>query len=304
MMLAFHRGSVVLSALFLALGAFALAALPEEKPAPAAVQQAPAKPGRLRPALKYSMITAGETIEERFALARSLGFEGVEIDSPNKLDRAEIAAAAKKTGLVVHGVIDSVHWAKRFSDPNGGVREEAGKALRTAIDDAAALGATTVLVVPGVVKDPEKENFEQVWARSREEIGRLVPYAKEKGVKIAIEVVWNDFLTTPEQLVKYVDEFGDPTVGAYFDCSNMVKYGRPSAEWIRLLEKRLLKIDFKGYSKEKGWVPIGEGDEDWPAIRAALAEIGYDGWATAEVDGGGKAHLADVKQRMDRVLGL
>jgi sugar phosphate isomerase/epimerase len=39
-------------------------------------------------------------------------------------------------------------------------------------------------------------------------------------------------------------------------------------------------------------------------VRAALDEIGYDGWATAEVDAGGKDHLADVKKRMDRVLGL
>ena len=33
---------------------------------------------------------------------------------------------------------------------------------------------------------------------------------------IAIEVVWNDFITTPEQLIAYVDDFNTPTVGAYF----------------------------------------------------------------------------------------
>src|SRR5205085_4709563 len=105
----------------------------------------------------------------------------------------------------------------------------------------------------------------QVWQRSHAEIAKVVPYAKEKGVKIAIEVVWNDFITKPAELVKYVDEFGDATVGAYFDCSNMVKYGASDAEWIRALGPRLLKFDFKGYSKSKGWVGIGEGDEDWPA---------------------------------------
>ena len=35
----------------------------------------------------------------------------------------------------------------------------------------------------------------------------------------------------------------------------------------------------------------------------ALGEIGYDGWATAEVDSGGREHLADVKKRMDSILG-
>lgn len=261
------------------------------------------KPAVLRHALKYDMIGPGETVLEKFTAAKKLGFAGVEIDSPSKLNRDEVIAASKKSGLTIHGVIDSQHWVKRFSDPNVAVREEAGRILRGAIDDAHAYGATTVLIVPGAVKDPVTENFDQAWSRSHDEIARAVPYAKEKGVKIAIEVVWNDFLTTPEQLVKYIDEFKDPTVGAYFDCSNMIKYGVSSADWIRALGPRLLKFDFKGYSKEKGWVAIGDGDEDWPKVREALSEIGYDGWATAEVGPGDLDYLTDVKKRMDRVLG-
>ncbi|MCY2961123.1 MAG: sugar phosphate isomerase/epimerase, partial [Planctomycetota bacterium] len=143
----------------------------------------------------------------------------------------------------------------------------------------------------------------QVWERSQAEIRKALPEAKEAGVRIAIEVVWNDFLKTPEDLVKYVDEFQDPAVGAYFDCSNMIKYGLPPAEWIRRLGNRLLKVDFKGYSNSKGWVEIGEGDEDWPAVIEALAHVGYAGWFTAEVGGGGRERLMDVSRRMDRILG-
>mgnify|MGYP003335037393 FL=1 len=88
-------------------------------------------------------------------------------------------------------------------------------------------------------------------------------------MKIAIETVWNNFITTPEQLVKYVDQFNSPFVGAYFDISNMIKYGVAPADWIRALGKRMLKMDFKGYNKAKGWVPIGDGDEDWPEVLKA-----------------------------------
>src|SRR5262249_53493342 len=128
-----------------------------------------------------------------------------------------------------------------------------------------------------------------------------------------IEVVWNNFLTKPEQFIEYVDSFNSPYVGAYFDCSNMIKYGVPSATWIRKLGKRMLKFDFKGFSKAKmkpgndyaGFqVKIGEGDEDWPEILKACAEVGYNTWATAEVAGGGAGELKDVSERMNRILGL
>jgi hexulose-6-phosphate isomerase len=105
-------------------------------------------------------------------------------------------------------------------------------------------------------------------------------------------------------LIRYVDDFGTPTVGAYFDCSNMLKYGVPPATWIRMLGKRMLKLDFKGYSHSRKWVPIGEGDEDWPEILKALDDVGYHGWATSEVAGGGEKELRDIAERMNRVLGL
>ena len=120
-------------------------------------------------------------------------------------------------------------------------------------------------------------------------------------------------VSKPEQLVEYVDSFQSPWVGAYFDCSNMIRYGVPSADWIRKLGKRMLKFDFKGYSKAKATeknpgagfnVGIGEGDEDWPEILKACAEVGYSTWATAEVNGGGEKELADVAARMDKILQL
>jgi L-ribulose-5-phosphate 3-epimerase len=259
---------------------------------------------KLRKAVKYGMIRIKGSIEDKFALIKSLGFEGVEFDSPSSIDRDEAVRARDKTGIVIHGVIDSVHWRVRLSDPSAAVRAKAVEALGTALEDAKYYGATTVLIVPGKVTNPKTENYEQVYARSQEGIRQVLPLAEKLGVKIAVEVVWNDFITKPEQMVQYVDDFKSPYVGTYFDVSNMVKYGRPSAEWIRILGKRMLKFDFKGYSRAKGWVPIGEGDEGWPDVLKALDEVGYHGWATAEVAGGGEKELRDVAERMNRVLGL
>ncbi len=301
---------------FLAAGA-TLATLPIAHLAAQGNPGRSAKP-RLKKAVKIAMVK-GNSFDERFALLKKIGFEGAEMDSPglNEEQKKQAKDAAAAHGIAIHGVVDSTHWGVRHSDPSAEVRAKAMADLTTALQDAQFWGASTVLLVPGAVRSPENENFDQVWERSTEQVKKAIPLAEKAGVKIAIEVVWNNFLTKPEQLVKYVDQFQSPWVGAYFDCSNMLKYGVPAAEWIRQLGKRMLKFDFKGYSKAKAKeagndgagfkAGIGEGDEDWPAVLKALDEIGYaqySGWATAEVGGGGEEWLRDVAARMDKVLGL
>ena len=261
-----------------------------------------AKKPKLRMAVKFGMIKHDGSIEDKLNLIKKLGLQGVEVDSPSGLNQAEAKAAAEKTGIVIHGVIDSVHWRDTLSSSAADVRAKGLAALNGAIEDAAFFGCDTVLLVPGVVKDDV--TFEQCYERSQAEIKKALPLAEKHKVKICIETVWNNFITKPEHLISFVDDLKSPWAGAYFDCSNMLKYGVSSAEWIRKLGKRLVKFDFKGYSHKNSWCKIGEGDEDWPAVLKALGEIGYDGWATSEVGGGGEKELADITARMKKVLAL
>ena len=129
---------------------------------------------------------------------------------------------------------------------------------------------------------------------------KALPLAEELGVKIAIEVVWNNFITKPEQLVEYVDEFKTPTsVGAYFDCSEHDQVRRAAGRLDPQARQADAEVRLQGLHGKNKWVPIGEGDEDWPEILKALGEIGYDGWATAEVGGGGPAELKRISQQME-----
>ena len=286
---------------FLATSAVAIAAAPllaaEDKPK-----------SKLKKAVKYGMVGVKGTPTDKFKVLKKLGFQGVEIDSPSKLNLDEIVAATKETGILVHGTIDSVHWNDTLSSPDEAVRARGLAALKTAIADAKTVGADTALLVPGVVN--KDATYEQCWDRSTAEVKKAIPFAEKAGVKIAIEVVWNNFLTKPEQLIEYVDQFKSEWVAAYFDVSNMVKYGVQPADWIRKLGKRMVKFDFKGFNndqfkaKKSGWVDIGEGTEDWPEVLKALAEVKYTGWATAEVGGGDEKFLAGLAEKMDKVLGL
>jgi L-ribulose-5-phosphate 3-epimerase len=252
--------------------------------------------------LKWDMVQVDGTVLEKFLLLKELGYDGVELDSPGGIDKTEAVEAIQKSGLLVDGIVDSTHWKIRHSDPDPNVRAEALKNLETALRDAKRVGAGTVLLVPGKVTDPQKENHEQVWQRSIVEIRKALPVAEEVEVKILIENVGNGFCESPELLAKYVDEIHHPLVGVHFDIGNHISLS-PPAHWIRVLGKRIQKLDVKDRTRNRKGANIGDGDADWPAIRAALQEIGYRGWAAAEVTGGGRAQLTDILERMNRVLG-
>lgn len=275
---------------------------------------APARAARtrrdLKLALKYGMIREGDSVRERFEIARDAGSHGIEMDSPSDLDLDEVLAARDATGLAIPGVVDSVHWSDTLSHPEAEVRARGAAALVRALEDCKALGGTSVLLVPAVVD--AQVSYDQAWERSTAELKRVLPRAEELGVAIAFENVWNQFLLSPLEAARYVDQFASPLVGWHFDVGNVVNYGWPE-QWVRILGPRILKLDIKEYSRAKRdaeglWkgfgVEIGDGDCGWPAVVAALDEIGYGGWATAEVGGGDAARLADIAARMRRVLGV
>jgi hexulose-6-phosphate isomerase len=181
--------------------------------------------------------------------------------------------------------------------------------LETALRDCKALGGTSVLLVPAVVD--KLVSYDDAYHRSQEGIRKCIPLARELGVKIAVENVWNSFLLSPLEAARYIDEFEAPdAVGWHFDIGNVINIGWPE-QWIRILGKRILKLHIKEYSRTKrdhegpgaGFgVELMQGDNDWPAIMKALDDIGYHSWACAEVGGGDKNRLKFVAERMNKLL--
>ena len=261
----------------------------------------------LRKGIMWGSIGVGKTILEKFQAAKAAGYDGVEADS--HLDRNEVLKAAEATGLKVHSVCDSKHWNLLLSSPDPKVREDGVAALTVALEDAKTYGADAVLLVPGRVTD--SVSYDECWNRSSEEIKKAVPVAEKLKVKIAIENVWNNFLLSPLEAVRYIDQFNSPYVGAYFDIGNIVAYGWPE-QWIKILGKRIAKIHIKEYSKKladsqgrsAGFkVKLREGDVNWPAVMAALDSTGYSGWVSIEMPGGDSPEgLKDLCDRLNLIL--
>jgi hexulose-6-phosphate isomerase len=268
---------------------------------PRAVKGAQPPRSRWKKAFMLGGLNKGSPLPT-FQLLRDAGFEGVELVSPNQLDRDEVCRARDATGLIIHGVSGSRHWKDTLSDPDPRVIERGMAAIRQEFDDCRAYGGTTVLVVPAVVT--RNVRYRDACTRSQANIRRLIPDAEKHGIKIAIEEVWNRFLLSPLEFARYIDEFESHWVGAYFDVGNVVEFGYPE-EWIHELGKRILKVHIKEYAKKERFsYRLGEGEIDWTAVRGALSDVGYAGWITAEVPFGDLEAMKDVVSRMNRLLEL
>ncbi|MFO0878325.1 MAG: sugar phosphate isomerase/epimerase family protein [Gemmataceae bacterium] len=286
-------------------GLAASAVLADEKTPPAPT------PRGFKKAVKYYMVQPGKTLLEKFTLVKELGFDGIELDAPNNFKLADVLEAKKKTGLEIPGVVDSVHWndTHQLGSPDASSRARGVEALKGALRTARDYGATTVLLVPANVT--KKVSYADAYKRSQEEIRKVLPLCKELGVRIALENVWNNFLLSPLELARYVDEFESDQIGVHFDVGNIVLYGWPE-QWVRVLGKRIIKLDIKEFSRKrcdqegrfKGFdVPLLKGDCDWPAVMKALREVGYTGWGTAEIAPGDEKYLAGVARDMNTIFG-
>lgn len=273
----------------------------------AAVQQKAFKP-KIKKSLKIEMVKGDMPLMDKFKMLKELGYDGVEFSSPHNYDHKEILAARDKTGLLIPGVVNSEHWKSPLSSPDPAVREKCFNTVIQSLNDCKMYGGTTVLLVAGVVND--KISYADAYTRTQKEIRNLIPYAEKTGIKIAIENVWNNFLISPLEAARYVDEINHPLVGWYFDIGNILRYGWPE-QWIEILNKRIMKLDVKEYSRKKQndeglWkgfdVELTEGDNNWPVIVEALGKIGYNGWASAEVPGGERERLKVVIDGMKKIF--
>ena len=264
--------------------------------------------------VKLGMITkkaAGKTLTltERLQMAGEAGLDGVDFDEAGAHTEEAARKAVDESGVFVHNAINHAHWGKRLTSPNEADRDISRKNIEHCIRLSHAAGGNGVLIVIGGGGDGPAEVIEE---RCRNEIKKIIPLAASLGQPILFENVWNqmfyDHNEPPEQSaerhVKFIDSFKSVWVGQYYDIGNHWKYGQPG-EWIREFGHRCVKLDVKGFSREKNkFTEIGEGDLPWNEVRKGLSDIGFTGWATAEVGGGGLDRLKKVREQMQRAFGL
>ena len=271
---------------------------------------------RILLACKFSMLPkelGGRklSVVDRLRMVGEAAFDGVDFDQAGEYTPEQARDAVRESGVFVHNAINHAHWQQRLTSEKEEDRNRGRANIEHCLRVSHAAGGNAVLIVVGQGTDGPAEVIEE---RCRQEIKKLIPVAAALGQMILVENVGNKMMydydnppeQTPERFIRFVDSFNSPWVGMYYDLGNHWRYGQPG-EWIRAFGRRCVKMDAKGYSRAKSRMVDITGEDDdlpWADVRKALDEIGFAGWATAEVKGGDLQRLTQVRQQMQKAFGL
>lgn len=244
----------------------------------------------------------GASLVEEFDFYRETGFDGVEVTISEEFEPIQalsargylrieklfddadlLVKASSATGLEIHSVRSGLLWKYPLNSPDTGIRAKAYKVVERGLEVAARLGATALLVVPAVVTEdtPYDETYDLVLNIIRD----LSRKAEREGVYLCIENVENNFLLSPLEMRRFVDEVGSEMVGVYFDVGNVLaRYQAYPQHWIRILGRRVKKVHIKDYSERiKSITYLFQGDVNWSEVIRSLKNIGYNDYLTAEL---------------------
>jgi len=219
-------------------------------------------------------------------LSSKAGFDGVELNfreaGGELTDETTLAAAksiadmANGLGLEIPSITTSHHNLYAISAGDSKLRQRGIDIARKMIEFASAMNCPVIQVVPGVpyVDTPYQKGYEL----AKEALIQLGDEAKEAGVTIGLENVCNNFLHSPLEFSRFLNEINHPNVKFYLDNGNALKTGYPE-HYYELMGDQLCCVHFKDYRvKADDYVALLEGDIDWESNMQWLKKLSYDGY--------------------------
>ncbi|MBM7645870.1 hexulose-6-phosphate isomerase [Scopulibacillus daqui] len=223
-------------------------------------------------------------VRKFLSVASDAGFSSVELNiresegdltlntKPHKA--REVKQMAEEFGLKVYSVSTGLLNYYPLSSEDSKLRGRGEETALHMLEMAAEMGAEVVQIVPGTVNP--KTCYKKAYSLAQESLSRLASKASSYGVTIGIENVCNKFLPSALEFTRFLDEINHPSLKAYFDNGNALVTGFPE-HFISLLGSRIVAIHLKDYRLRAGdFVPILEGDTNWPAVMKAINDIPYN----------------------------
>jgi L-ribulose-5-phosphate 3-epimerase len=246
-----------------------------------------------------NMIPKGWAFEKGLELIKKAGFDGVELwlgetswfqMSTTDTQVVELRRKVENAGLVVSNVSNSLDSEYPLSARDPKVREQGMRVIERQLETATLLNTDAILIVAAYVTDEVPYN--EVYARYLDGLKVLAGKAARAKVRIGCENCNSEqrFLISPREFWLFLNEVNSPYVGIHLDVGNIHDTGF-AEQWIEVHGPRITRIHVKDVMKRRGrcghesvYTNLFLGDNNWPAIRAALTKVSYNGWLIAEME--------------------
>jgi D-psicose/D-tagatose/L-ribulose 3-epimerase len=211
----------------------------------------------------------------------ALGFDAVELPLENvgDISPGTTRAVLAETGLTPY-VVGAMAPGRDLVATDAGTVAGTQDYLRACVDLAEAVGATAVCgpfyAQTGRVWRLDDETRASAYQEWREHLAPVVSYAVERGVRIGIEPLnryETSLVNTVGQALDGLGPLLGPGLGLALDTYHLNIEERSSADAVRRAGDHLVHIQVCG--SDRG-APGGD-QTDWPALLAALDEVGYTG---------------------------
>ncbi len=166
----------------------------------------------------------------------------------------------------------------------------------TSMKNASYLGVKHIVVHPCQHLDYHIEgNPEILFEYNMDFYKKLIPYAEEYDIKIAVENMWqmprynqigHSTCSRPDEFIKYVDTLNNDSIVACLDIGHATLICEDADAFIRALESKRLKCLHThdvNVNDDSHTLPFF-GITNWDLVMKALADIGYEGELTYEAD--------------------
>ena len=162
--------------------------------------------------------------------------------------------------------------------------------------NASYLGVKHIVVHPCQHLDYHIEgNPEILFEYNMDFYKKLIPYAEEYDIKIAVENMWqmprynqigHSTCSRPDEFIRYVDTLNNDSIVACLDIGHATLICEDADAFIRALGSKRLKCLHThdvNINDDSHTLPFF-GITNWDLVMKALADIGYEGELTYEAD--------------------
>lgn len=230
-------------------------------------------------------------------LVARAGYDGLDIwgGRPhayrNDLSPAELS---RLRGLIADQGLEVVSFMPAFyryphslSNPNPKVLSDSIDYMRQCVDNAAVLGAPTVLVVPD--HSLFGQSREDSLRRLIDSIGVVADYAGQyDGLRLGIEVLYydeTDIVNSADDALAIINHLPYDNLGVVLDTGTLNLSKEEPAAIFDKLDGLILQIhanDNMGNHKQQNLIP-GEGNYDFAGLLRFLNDRHYEGFISAEL---------------------